>query len=111
MSEPATRMRSKSTRSILHSARAERERPLTQTIEVLSSAQVPPGYEQIRAPSPSIFAKAQVLSSQKGRPVFVQTDRTERTRRVAYWVHHEVMPALAWWLRLRVFPAHEVVPE
>lgn len=104
-------MSSKLGRSILHSARRERERALTQTIRVASSEEVPPGYELIQALSPSIFAKVQVLSSQKGRPVFVKTDPDHPQQRVAYWVHQDVMPALAWWLHLRVFPDHEIVPE
>ena len=102
---------SKLTRPILDSAKRERERQLTQTIRVSSPAEVPPGYQEIQAPSSSIFAKVQVLSSQKGRPVFIQTDRDKQDQRVAYWVHEEVMPALTWWLRWRVFPAHEIVPE
>ncbi|MBP86135.1 MAG: hypothetical protein CMJ64_05365 [Planctomycetaceae bacterium] len=104
-------MRSKLVRPIIHSARRERERQLTQTVRVSSSDEVPPGYRQIRAPSLSIFAKVQVLSSQKGRPVFVEMHAGQQNQRVAYWVHEDVMPALAWWLRLRVFPAHEIVTQ
>jgi hypothetical protein len=100
-------MRNKAAQPILDAATRERERQLTQTIRVLSGGDVPPGYEPIAAQGSSIFAKAQVLSNKLGRPVFIKMDDAIPDRRVTFWVHHEVLPALARWLRFRIFDAHE----
>ena len=101
-------MTRKPAQPIGESARREHERPLTQTIQVVSASDVPPGYCRIDAPSRPIFAKAQVLSSQCGRPIFVEAAATDGSGSSAYWVHDDIMPRLAWWLHLRVFPAVEI---
>ena len=85
-----------------------RGRELTETIRVSSPDAVPQGYSRIALPSPAIFAKAQVLSARHLKPIFVETDPTDPSQRVAYWIHHLIQPELADWLRIRVFAEHDL---
>ncbi len=89
----------------------EHEKPLTQTVRVASSDLVPPGYRRFPVKSPAIYAKVQVLSSKLGVPVFIETPSLDSEQRTAYWVHEDVIPDLARWLRIRVFPISEIVDE
>lgn len=102
-------MRRSPTQPITQLAEREHERPLTQTIRVASAGDVPPCYYRIQARSRPIFAKAQVLSSKRGRPIFVEAPASAAAP-CSYWVHRDIMPELAAWLKIRVFPAHEIVP-
>ncbi|MEO8498639.1 MAG: hypothetical protein ABI614_26560 [Planctomycetota bacterium] len=87
----------------------EHEKPLTQTVRVASGDSVPPGYRRFPVKSPAIYAKVQVLSSKLGMPVFIETPSVQSQQRVAYWVHEDVLPELARWLRIRVFPISDIV--
>ncbi|MDA1054616.1 MAG: hypothetical protein O3C40_29650 [Planctomycetota bacterium] len=87
----------------------EHEKALTQTVRVASSDSIPPGYRRFPVKSPAIYAKVQVLSSKLGMPVFIETPSVHLEQRVAYWVHEDVLPELAQWLRIRVFPITEIV--
>ncbi len=89
----------------------ERERALTQTIRVSSKDAVPPGYRRFPVKSPSIYAKVQVLSSKLGVPVFIETDNADSDKRIAYWVHEDILPQLARWLRIRIFPISDIVGQ
>lgn len=75
----------------------------------MSSESVPPGYRRFPVKSPAIYAKVQVLSSKRGVPVFLETDDDQPDRRTAYWVHEEILPDLARWLRIRIFPISDIV--
>lgn len=94
---------------ITQAARREHDRPLTQTIPLASTGIVPHQYVRIPVKSPAIFAKAQVLSSRKGHPIFVETPDGDTSHRKAFWVHSDTLPSLAYWLQLRVFPLHDLV--
>ncbi len=72
---------------------------------------MPPGYRRFPVKSPAIYAKVQVLSSKLGVPVFIETPSLDSEQRTAYWVHEDVIPDLARWLRIRVFPISEIVDE
>jgi len=96
---------------ISQSSREVHERPLTQTVHVASADAVPPGYQRVGVTSPAIFAKVQVLSSKIGRPIFVETASSHSERRLAYWIHGDVIPELAAWLRYRVFPLEDLVDD
>lgn len=87
----------------------EHEKPLTQTVRVGSGDSVPPGYRRFPVKSPAIYAKAQVLSSKLGVPVFIETPSIDSQQRIAYWVHEDVVPELARWLRIRIFPISDIV--
>ena len=96
---------------ITQASRREHERPLTQTIRVASADAVPPGYRRVAVKSPAIFAKVQVVSSRLGRPIFVETSSLWSERRIAYWIHSDVVPDLAHWLGNRLFLLTELVDE
>ena len=96
---------------ISQSSNNEHERPLTQTIRVGSAEAVPPGYQRVPVKSPAIYAKVQVLSSRLGKPIFVETTSLYSQRRVAYWVHSDVLPELVRWLRIRVFPLSDLIDD
>ena len=87
----------------------EHEKPLTQTIRVESADSVPPGYRRFPVKSPAIYAKVQVLSSKLGMPVFIETPSVYSQDRIAYWVHEDILPDLARWLRVRIFPISDIV--
>src|SRR3990167_5186281 len=87
----------------------EHEKSLTQTVRVLSGDSVPPGYRRFPVKSPAIYAKVQVLSSKLGVPVFLETTGAASEQRTAYWVHEEILPELARWLRIRIFPISDIV--
>lgn len=102
-------MHRKALEPIRQAANREHEKPLTQTVRVLSSDSVPPGYRRFPVKSPAIYAKVQVLSSKRGVPVFLETASERSERRIAYWVHEDIIPELAHWLRIRVFPISDIV--
>ena len=87
----------------------EHEKALTQTIRIASAEFVPAGYRRFPVKSPSIYAKVQVLSSKLGLPVFIETPNASSQDRVAYWVHEDILPDLARWLRVRIFPISDIV--
>ncbi len=87
----------------------EHEKPLTQTVRVASGDSVPPGYRRFPVKSPAIYAKVQVLSSKLGVPVFIETPSVHSDHRTAYWVHEDILPDLARWLRIRIFPISDIV--
>ena len=94
---------------IRRASNREHEKPLTQTVRVASGDAVPPGYRRFPVKSPSIYAKVQVLSSKRGVPVFIETSGDDLEQRTAYWVHEEILPELARWLRIRIFPISDIV--
>jgi hypothetical protein len=94
---------------IRQASNREHEKALTQTVRVMSSESVPPGYRRFPVKSPAIYAKVQVLSSKRGVPVFLETTGTQSDQRTAYWVHEDILPDLAHWLRIRIFPLSEIV--
>ena len=85
------------------------EKPLTQTVRIASGDAVPPGYRRFPVKSPAIYAKVQVLSSKLAVPVFIETPSIHSDERIAYWVHEDVLPELARWLRVRIFPISDIV--
>ena len=91
-----------------HGRRLIRGREITETIRVASRDAVPEGYSRIALPSPAIFAKAQVLSARRLKPIFVEADPADSALRIAYWVHKSIQPELAEWLRVRVFAEHDL---
>ncbi len=104
-------MRRRALIPIRHSSGQEHERALTQTIRVTSATAVPAEYRRIPIKSPAIYAKVQVLSCQRAQPVFVETVSPTSERRVAYWVHPDILPELARWLRARVFPLSDLIDD
>jgi hypothetical protein len=94
---------------IRQAGQREHEKPLTQTVRVASGDSVPACYRRFPIKSPAIYAKVQVLSSRKGVPVFIETQEDDASQRNAYWVHEDVLPELTRWLRVRIFPMHEIV--
>ena len=104
-------MRRKALEPIRQAGDREHEKPLTQTIRLESADSVPPGYRRFPVKSPAIYAKAQVLSSKVGMPVFVETSPDCSQRRIAYWVCEEILPDLARWLRIRIFPISEIIDQ
>lgn len=102
-------MHRKALEPIRQASNREHEKALTQTVRVLSSDSVPPGYRRFPVKSPAIYAKVQVLSSRRGVPVFLETTGTQSDQRVAYWVHEDILPDLARWLRIRIFPVSDIV--
>ena len=94
---------------IRQASHREHEKPLTQTVRVSSGDSVPPGYRRFPVKSPAIYAKVQVLSSKRGVPVFVETTGVPSEQRTAYWVHEDILPELARWLRVRIFPISDIV--
>ncbi|MEX0819664.1 MAG: hypothetical protein WD070_08715 [Pirellulaceae bacterium] len=105
-------MQRKALEPIRQADNREHEKPLTQTVRVTSGDSVPPGYRRFPVKSPAIYAKVQVLSSKLGVPVFLETTGIASGRRIAYWVHEDVLPELSRWLRVRIFPINDIVdPE
>jgi hypothetical protein len=88
-----------------------REASLTETISVTSPTDVPHGYVPFPFPSPPIYGRAQVLSRQNLRPIFIERDPQEGNRRIAFWVHRSVLPDLSRWIRIRVFTRREIVDD
>ena len=102
-------MHRKALEPIRQAGQREHEKSLTQTVRVLSGDSVPPGYRRFPVKSPAIYAKVQVLSSKLGVPVFLETTGAASEQRTAYWVHEEILPELARWLRIRIFPISDIV--
>lgn len=102
-------VRRKAFKPIREAGHREHEKPLTQTVRVTSRDSVPPGYRRFPVKSPAIYAKVQVLSSKLGVPVFIERASVDAEQRIAYWVHDDILPELARWLRVRIFPISEIV--
>ncbi|MBC8353356.1 MAG: hypothetical protein H8E66_15260 [Planctomycetes bacterium] len=102
-------MHRKALEPIRQASHREHEKSLTQTVRVSSGGAVPPGFRRFPVKSPAIYAKVQVLSSKLGVPVFVETSSANSEQRTAYWVHEDILPELSRWLRIRIFPASEIV--